>query len=777
MLMPTPTKNKIGSPARRREVRRHMRGNSTAPSLWQRLWQPRLGWTLVYVIVFAAVASFIAMLASESHRFEEGQILTAPLVARVQFTAVDEAKTLQRREYAKQMSPAIYRPDTAYLTQLREELESIGRYGADESIVELTQIREETRERLRFNEDAFQAIKKFVQTQGSQRWSEAADKFINDYTSIAVISSDRARIENDQDQTPSYQITITHPSGAPQDRYDQDLIDVGDEKDLKTLQNNIIKLLDAYPQALWHTIFTIVTDNPKPTYLYDSQTTQAARRAAAAAVEQVQMTYQPNDVLITPGQKLSSLDMQLINREQQAYQETIGPFRTVMAQTGRAGLILILGICLWTYTLAYKPRIADNAMRGLALTALLLAMQALAVFTTAAQPNTLYFLATFPTLTACVILAVAYDQRFALAVSGIHAALILISLKLPIEFGLVLATGIVVTVIQLNEIRSRSKLIWVGWWSGLAMAAATWLAGLSSRPLDMPEQFQLITYDALWALGSGIATGLIVQAALPAIESAFKITTLMTLKDLNDVSHPLLQRLAQLAPGTYQHSLRLADMAEAAAEAIGGTPMLCRVGAMFHDIGKMNKPQYFVENQASGANKHDKLSPAMSVLIIVGHVKDGIEMAREYDLPAPIRHFIESHHGTTLVEYFYHAAKQKSEQANDTAPTEFEFRYPGPKPQTPEAAIMMLCDGIESAARTLREPTPARIEELVTKMSRKRLMDGQFDECNLTLQELHKIETAITKTMCAVYHGRIAYPKEATEPEAEAEQETKHAAS
>jgi putative nucleotidyltransferase with HDIG domain len=180
------------------------------------------------------------------------------------------------------------------------------------------------------------------------------------------------------------------------------------------------------------------------------------------------------------------------------------------------------------------------------------------------------------------------------------------------------------------------------------------------------------------------------------------------------------------------------------------------VGAYYHDIGKINKPQYFIENQGGGPNKHDKLSPAMSLLIIVGHVKDGIEMAREYGLPPVLTHFIESHHGTTLVEYFFHAAKRRS--GEDAQPAEFEYRYPGPKPQTREAAILLLCDSVEAGCRTMAEPTAGRIEQFVHAQATKRLMDGQFDECNLTLEELHRIEESVTKALVGIYHGRIAYP-------------------
>ncbi|MAE63085.1 MAG: hypothetical protein CMJ18_02330 [Phycisphaeraceae bacterium] len=337
----------------------------------------------------------------------------------------------------------------------------------------------------------------------------------------------------------------------------------------------------------------------------------------------------------------------------------------------------------------------------------------------------------------------------------------MISLNLPISFGMVLLVGVCCAVAQLRDVRTRSKLVLAGLWSGLAMAAVVAMVGVMGRPMHFAGAWEWLLSDAVIALSTGLVTGLFVQGVLPGIEWLFKVSTSMTLKELNDASHPLLRRLAERAPGTYQHSLRIADMAEAAAERIGANALLCRVGAMYHDVGKMNKPMYFVENQGGGPNRHDKLSPAMSVLIIVGHVKDGAEMAREYHLPTSIRHFIESHHGTTLVEYFYHAAIKQGEADPDRAcPSEFEYRYPGPKPQTKEAAIIMLCDTIESAARTLAEPTPVRLEQLVHQLAMKRLMDGQFDQCQLTLSDLHRIEESLTKTLCAIHHGRVAYPSD-----------------
>jgi hypothetical protein len=257
---------------------------------------------------------------------------------------------------------------------------------------------------------------------------------------------------------------------------------------------------------------------------------------------------------------------------------------------------------------------------------------------------------------------------------------------------------------------------------------------------------------------------LLIQSLLPLIEKIFHITTSMTLLDYSDANQPLLKKLAIEAPGTYSHSLLVGSIAETAAEAIGRNGLLCRVGAYYHDIGKVNKPAYFIENEM-GLSRHKELSPTMSQLIIVAHVKDGLEMAKEYGLPSVLHQFIETHHGTTLVEYFYNAAKKKYDEKQYEI-SESEFRYAGPKPQTKEAAIVMLSDSAEGAVRALAEPTLPRIETAVHNMSMKRLQDGQFDECELTLKELSQIETSISKSLAIHYHGRISYqknPEEASE--------------
>ncbi len=250
---------------------------------------------------------------------------------------------------------------------------------------------------------------------------------------------------------------------------------------------------------------------------------------------------------------------------------------------------------------------------------------------------------------------------------------------------------------------------------------------------------------------------------LPFIERLFDVQTDISLLELGDAAHPLLQELARRAPGTYNHSINVASLAEAAAESIGANGLLVRVGAYFHDIGKMFKPGYFVENQGRDANRHDSLLPAMSTLVIIAHVKDGADLARQNRLPQPIIDFIEQHHGTTLVEYFYQQAARQSENDPDKEVVEeSSYRYPGPKPQTREAGVLMLADAAESASRTLVDPTPARIESVVEGIVMKRLLDGQFDDCGITLQELNRIRESLVKLLTAVYHSRVKYPDQLT---------------
>ncbi len=750
-------KSKSSTTARRREVRKSV--PRPGPKWVQVLRRREVVWAGLFIALLIAVAGPVAVWLGGSDHYYPGQILTEPVTVRVAFEREDVERTRQQRQSAKENLPPTYVADMAYYNKLRDQLNDLLAQADNPA---LDQVPAEYRDQARLTNQALEELKRYVvDKQPTPQWEADTRRFLQEMFELAVL--DPTDVHPSDDPLGTVPITIVHPDPLPGKSQEQRVSGgrVLTLTDVDRLEKDV-QYATRYFQGehLQASIVALVMAAPRATYHYDPKLSSLRGDEAAAAVERYVMAYEPDTVLFATGTELTRDDVALIQTERRAYAAGLTADQAFLALAGRLGLILMVGVAVWTYIFYCNDRIVRNPMRGLAITSLLLLCQFMAVALARAYPQLFSAMTTLPVLMAAAVLVIVYDQRFALAMGGFLGLLILLSVDLRVGQVLVMMSGVGVAVALLREVRSRSKLVTVGLWAGLAMAVTAFLVSVMSRPLNEANELWRITIDSAAMVVTGLLAVGIVQWALPAIEKIFKVTTAMTLKELNDASHPLLQRLAQEAPGTYQHSLRIADMAEAAAETIGADGLFCRVGAMYHDIGKINKPMYFIENQGGGPNRHDKLTPAMSLLIIVGHVKDGIEMAREYALPPTLRHFIESHHGTTLVEYFFHAAKKQTEAEARPGPSEFEFRYPGPKPQTKEAAIMLLCDCIEGAARALPEPPPVRLEQVVNTMARKRLMDGQFDECNLTLSELHKIEQSIVKTLCAVYHGRIAYPSE-----------------
>jgi putative nucleotidyltransferase with HDIG domain len=316
--------------------------------------------------------------------------------------------------------------------------------------------------------------------------------------------------------------------------------------------------------------------------------------------------------------------------------------------------------------------------------------------------------------------------------------------------------------------RRRRDLLWAGMAVGLAGLAGGVALGMASRT---PGSY--LWEEALLSLASGIATSLLIGAFLPLFEDFLGVQTALSWVELADLNHPLLRRLMMEAPGTYHHSLMVANLAEAAAVPIGANPTLCRVMAYFHDVGKLTNPQYFCENMVPGNNPHDALSPSMSALVIISHVKEGVDLALQHHLPRPVVEAIQQHHGDGLVYYFYHRAKRMTQDAQvarqmlrlpgaDVEVEEGTFRYPGPKPQSKEIGILMLADAVESASRCLEKPTPQRIEELVEEIVWQRITDRQLDECGLTLKEIWKVAARLSSVLKTAMHSRLQYPKNET---------------
>jgi len=335
----------------------------------------------------------------------------------------------------------------------------------------------------------------------------------------------------------------------------------------------------------------------------------------------------------------------------------------------------------------------------------------------------------------------------------------------------------VTAVLATRQVRKRVELLRAGIFSGVAgllvalvLGRVDWLELFGSEAMDRWQTFGLV---GLAAVGTGLVTALGISGLLPVFEGMFRVTTGISWLELSDLNHKLLRRMQLEAPGTFHHSLVVASLAEAAAESIGANAQLCRVCSYFHDVGKLKKPEYFIENLHEGSeNPHDALTPTMSALVIIAHVKDGVDLAVKHKLNPRIIDTIQEHHGDSLVYYFYRKAQEQKRAEQEKCDKglgnredlphvdEKNFRYPGPKPRTVESGIIALADSVESASRTLRKPTPAKIRALIEDIVQSRIADGQLDECALTMRELAKVKESFAGTLRSMLHSRIDYPKD-----------------
>ncbi|NND72706.1 MAG: HDIG domain-containing protein [Rhodothermales bacterium] len=458
------------------------------------------------------------------------------------------------------------------------------------------------------------------------------------------------------------------------------------------------------------------------------------------AVERGDVIVQQGDLITEETlRKISSLERQQTLRKG----ERIG-WKVI---TGRLILTIAIFFFFFMYLYVLRRKIFDDNAMIFLMTIVFGSVIGLFALVVRMDFATLFVV---PVAIASVILTVIYDSRVALFATVTLALLggLLISFDYEYTFATVIAGAL--GIYSVKDIKNRSQffvsagLVFVGY--VLVLVALLLMQG-TSTDIFVKHVIQ-----------SGLNSFLIIMAfpLLWVFEKAFDITTDLTLLELSDTNRPLLKELSIHAPGTFNHTLQVANLAEAAADAIGANALLTRVGALYHDIGKMHKPEYFVENQHPGNNPHDNLKPRMSALIITSHVKEGIEIAREYNLPKLVEDFIPMHHGTSLVEYFYRRAREKADDSETLS--EAEFRYPGPRPNSKESGILMLADSVEAAGRTIESPTHKRFENLIDSLFASRINDDQLALTNLNFRELNTIKETFLNMLVSMYHVRVKYP-------------------
>lgn len=749
-------------------------------TLWHqatRVWNSADLWGRLGLCLFATL---VLWLATTSWRlpfpYRDHAIPLETRHARVEFEVVDGQRTRDARLRARQEVMAFYELDNTPLDELRDKLnEHLFRVLDTPTLSEIDRkvwnaFLSETQRSSDANtqEIMFKSLKKALEQDPKM---EAISRILRNALDPVYSFGVLEQLQHNLDDHNNFQIkTYTKgPGTASVVNVDDVRMSIVRERLKKSLMSEFGDENSKFDDGVivGGMIYNWLENQKLPVTLrYDAESTNVAANAAEAQVPEQKRRFNKGDVVMsaTPGsvsesvkepliEPLSESTLALLQEEHEAYSKSWSWSQKANYMLSRAGLFIavftLIGIYLW-----YENRDWLIQWRHFLTLLLLFSFGVVSSYWLWIAPIHAELM---PIAAFAMMIAILYHSELALLLSAVLSLVTVFSLGLGVAEFVTMASVSSLASFLSRNVRSRTRLIFVGLWA----AAVGIPTGIYVRiALGWPMTLPLI-WQSLWIGLQVILAGVALTALLPFMERFFDFQTDISLLELGVPTHPLLRELNQRAPGTYNHSINVASIAETAANAIGANGVLVRVSAYFHDIGKMRKPEYFIENQQKGQNKHQQLLPSMSTLVIVAHVKDGAEMARKFKLPKSIIDFIEQHHGTTVVEYFYRQAK--NEEKRDTSIVEeADFRYPGPKPQTRETAVMMLADACESASRAMKEPTPARLEGLVEEMTQKRLRDGQFDECGITLKELHIVKESLIKSLNGMYHGRIKYPDQNT---------------
>ncbi|UCE58380.1 MAG: HDIG domain-containing protein [Phycisphaerales bacterium] len=765
---------------RRRQVR-EQRAKTTA-TMRVSLLSRATSWPALAGALFILVASAIALFGEATLDYSIGQRIEQPIYAQVSFQTPNPQQTQANRRAARASTPSYYiwspRAITfdkirADLMRLNDAAAAAGTFDDFAGILKELNIEPDA--------GAYDRLRKLAELpddRGRAQFQEWVDKLPLEREYVVRDLSEEPR---DPKSATDHIILETSDQSertlASEIRHSK-LVLQENEKALRGSAADVARRFPLFELKPIIEAIVFAAFQEQPTILYSQDRTAEAMRTAEEAVPDATTSFEADEPYISSPGVLTDAGYDLLKIHRAAYLDFMqgpGPQALKLRQerllqrVGLLTLVAMLSVGLLVYTQSHQPQIFDNRGRTVAFMTLMLATL-LAARLLDVRWGQLPELLLAPCIISASVLAIVYPQRFAIGAICVLVVIVTATVRGDLAFALTMFVGVTVAAYQLNEIRSRTKLISAGAITAVCVMLASAAGGMLNA--HSPD---FIIQHALWAGSCGLFAFFVVSGVLPFIERIFRVATSLTLLEWRDPTRPLLQLLAREAPGTYNHSLVLGNLVAAACEPIGANGLLAQVGTLYHDIGKIPKSEYFAENQEGQINRHDNLAPTMSLLIILGHVKDGIEMAKEYKLPRVLHQFIEEHHGTTVVRYFHHMASEKQPHIasgkHDREVSEAEFRYAGPKPRSRESAVVMLADGVESAVRALQEPTVGRIESVVHQIVTARLNDGQFSDCDMTMREIKLVDDALVKGMCSIYHGRVAYPKAAKPSDAPAEQE------
>lgn len=700
-----------------------------------------LMYLLLGLIIFV---SLITQVMPETYQLEVGQI--SPVAINSPIKVLDEAETNRLQEVAASEINEIYSTDATVIDDQKNKLNNLFDGISDifnETVVEDGQNNSEQNtnleneqissgdEKVLTYEDKINLLKEnddleFLSEESIEMLGLLNDDSFKNLKYISITTLDSVMDTNITlpDLDLAYQMAEKLISTNPYD----------DEESIITLSNQITNYF------------------VKPNYFYNSDQTMLNREIAKSSVEPV--FIKKDEVIVKEGQIIDARIYEKLN--------AIGLLKessTVWPYIGLALIVAILILLLYFSINRMKPTLHQDNKRlfmfFIIFIITFLSMIIVAIISDSLNNTLIGFIT--PMAFGIMLISVLFSSRFATLcgiIFSIFASLVFNtdqSMIFDFRYGFVLLVGSIAGAFAMGKIKQRSSIFYAGLIVALFnLLAILAILLLSTQLYTLKEGIELIIYGLI----NGIFSAVIMVGSLPAFESFFGILSSLKLTELSNPNHPLLRKLLIETPGTYHHSIIVGNLAESAAEAIGANGLLARVGSYYHDVGKTKRPTFFVENQLNSQNPHDKITPSLSKNIIIAHPKDGLEMLKDYKIPEVIQDLVMQHHGTTTLRFFYNKALNET----DGAVNESEYRYPGPKAQTKEAAIVQIADSVEAAVRSLSNTTNESIEEMVRKIIKSNLDDGQFNECDLTFKEIEIISISMLETLKGIFHSRIEYP-------------------
>ena len=681
-----------------------------------------IAWTALFFAALLLILSSHFVPARTS--WEVGRVSTQDVQADRYLTFVDEEGTLDRQQEALKSFQDIYKIDL-------EKFNSITITDISDSFATLEEIAASSR-----NQEEVTTVDKIALLHDAFAFTLGADEW------AALANLSEADIQWLYERGIDYTINVMSKGVALAD------LESAREKIAQSISND--KYITGAEEKFLQAVIEDV--NLYPTYVLDAEATAEKKSEILATVEPEKITVQKGELVVRKGEILTERQATIL--QQLGYSQSASPSVVVL---GLAILIAIMMLVVCAFMMHFTPKIYRDEKQ------IVLMM----LLTTA----TIFLYDMFLSLTLSSIAERAAQVGYLIPVA---MGTMLITILLDVRLGLVIDIILAIFVGMYTENSAFAVVALIGGLTGslgvatlgqrsdisrtaLSISAvnACLIIGLGMIQSQTPD---VIIFGVIFGVFNGLISSIFTMGVLPYLENIFGITTSIKLLELANPSQPLLKKLMTEAPGTYHHCIMVGNLGEAAAEAIGANGLEVRLGAYYHDIGKLKRPYFFAENQFSGNNPHNNMTPQLSTLIITSHVKDGIEMAKEAKLPPIIIQMIAQHHGDSLVSFFYSKAKETDPQAKER-----DYRYEQPKPQTKEAAILMMADTVEAAVRSKKNATPGQIEGFIRTLIKGKLNDGQFDECELTFRDLELIAEAFARVINGIYHKRIEYPPQANE--------------